>query len=297
MPLRYANKQWIAFVTVLILVCWSFSDFINTRFAMADEIVNKAFEVMPWKVGQSVEYQIISIENTGGDNRYKFTLVGKEMVNGKIYFWERIDIYQLNYFQEGTEFRKNITLLALIPPLNPKEFTRDPARYISLGLFPAEAVRLKIQIFDSPFIEVDPKSYFLHQDIIEKTPYAITPHAMGKIDFSNMKIFDFLEKISVPGGIFECQHIFAHTDVFKEYWDEGFDLWRSPKVPLLGIVKMEFSKTSYWEKWSYRNESQKIKTVHDFFSYLFNKEIVGRRKPDTHIMNLISYNQNDEAKE
>jgi len=280
---------------VLILTCWNLSDDINMRIVMAEQIVNKTVEVMPWKVGQSVEYQIISIENAGGDNRYKFTLVGEEKVDGKVYFWERIDIYQLNYYQGATESRKNITLLALVPPLNTEEFTCDPARYISLGLFPAEAVRLKIQIFDSQFIEVDPKSYFLHQDIIEKTPYSVTPHAMGRIDFTNKIISDFLEKISVPAGVFECQHIFAHTDVFKEYWDEGFDLWRSPKVPLLGIVKMEFSKTSYWEKWSYRNESKKIKTVRDFFSYLFNKEIVGRRKPDTHIMNLISYNQNDEA--
>lgn len=296
MPVQFIYKQILVFILAFILACLNFPNVITLSTVTAEQVADKALDVMPWEVGQSVEYQIISMENTGGDNRYKFTLVGKEKVGEKIYFWERIDIYESNYYFGTTEFKKNITLLALVLPLNTNEFRSDPAQYISHGLFPTEALRLKIQIFDSQFIEVDPKTYFLHQDIIEKTPYSITPHAMGRINFSNMRISSSLEKISVPAGVFECQHIFVNTDMFKEYCDEGFDLWRSPKVPLLGIVKMEFSKTAYWEKWSYRNEPQKIKTVRDFFSYLFNRRISGRRRPDTHTVNLIGYNENYEIK-
>lgn len=260
----------------------------------AENDSERTFEVMPWKVGQFVEYQVISMEEEGRNNRYKISLVGKENVEGKLYFWMQVDIYEflLYRYQKKPELKKNITFLMLVPLVTTEDFSKSPIYYITNGFFPQNAIRLKVKIYDGPFIEIVPKTYFSYQNIIEDTAYSITPDAMGKIDFSRMKVSNTIERITAPAGNFECEHIFVNTDVDREYWDEGFDLWRSPAVPLLGIVKMEFSKTLYWEKWSYKNESKKIKTINDFFLNLYTKRVPGRRRPDTHIISLVGYGEN-----
>lgn len=258
--------------------------------AIAAERTNPlVFECLPWRVGQFVEYQIIHIENEGGKNRYKISLVGQETVNGKVYFWEKIDIFENIYYKKGELFKKNITFLALVEPLTTEKFIKDIAQYIQNGFFPKSAVRLKIQLSDGPFLEVNPSLYFSQQGIIEKTPYSHSPDAMGKIDFSRMKFANGGEKITVPAGTLECGHIFVNTDVQKEFFDEGFDLWRSSKVPLLGIVRMEFSKTAYWEKWFYRDGKKKINSMNSFIDYFFHKRILGRTSKDTYTIQLIDY--------
>lgn len=153
----------------------------------------------------------------------------------------------------------------------------------------SNAIRLKVRVSDSPFVDVDPKVCFSHQDVIEDTPYILSPEAMGKIDFSRMKVSKNNEIITVPAGDFNCSKIYVTTDSEKDYCDEGFSLWRSQQVPLLGIVRMEFSKTLYWEKWKYRNESGPFNTIKDFISYIYRKRVPGRRNSDTHIVNLLKY--------
>lgn len=261
--------------------------------AAGEQKSGKAFECLPWKVGQFVEYQIVHLENEGTKNRYRISLVGEEKIGEKPYFWEKIDIFENVYYIKGELFRKNITLLALVEPLTSEKFSQDAARYIQNGFCPSKALKLKIQLSDGPFIEVNPASYFSHQGIIEETPYSFTPDAAGKIDFSRIKFSSGLEKINFAAGVLECEHIFVKTDRQKNYFDEGFDLWRSSKVPLLGIVKLKFSETLYWDKWAYRNETKQIKSIKGLIRYFFKKRVPGRRRPDTYTIKLISYGQID----
>lgn len=273
----------INIVAVSIILCCTE---INNYVVAQDE----PYEIMPWRVGQFVKYQILTPENEGEDNVYKVSLVKEEAIDGKVHFWMQIDIYELVKIRR-LEFKKNLTCQMLVSPIASEEFRDNPAKFISSGFSPERAVKMKIQIFDGPFVDVSPKEFFSHQEVIEDTGYSMTPEAMGKVDFSRLQFIPTKEKISVPAGDFNCIHFFVKTDVYREYYDEGIDLWRSPEVPLLGIVKMEFSKTYYWDKWSYRNEGGKIKSFPEFFSYLFNKRIDGRRRPDTHVIKLLSYGQ------
>lgn len=260
------------------------------------------FECLPWEVGQFVEYQIIHFENEGTKNRYKISLVGKETIEGETYFWEKIEIFEYLYYLRGELLRKNLTFLALVKPLTTDMFNKNMAQYIQNGFLPKDAVRLKVQLSDGPFFEVNPSRYLSYQGIIEKTPYARSPDAMGKIDFSRMKFASVdgkiaFEKVTVPAGTLECGHIFVSTDAQKEYFDEGFDLWRSPRIPLLGIVKMDFSKTSYWNKWFYRNGLKRITSISSFLDYLFHKRILGRTREDIYTAQLVDYgpkNKNEE---
>ncbi len=247
------------------------------------------FQCLPWEVGQFVEYQVIHFENEGGNNRYKIALVRKETIDGKVYFWEQIDIFEYVYYKKGELFKKNITFLALVEPLTSDKFNRDITRYIRDGFLPRDAIKLKVQLSDGPFLEVDPSEYFSYQHILEGTAYSRLPDAMGKIDFSRLKFANGNEQVTVPAGVLECGHVLVSTDFQKEYFDEGFDLWRSPKVPLLGIVKMDFSKTSYWDKWFYRNQPREIHSIGDLFHNLFNKRILGRIRADTYTAQLIDY--------
>lgn len=265
--------------------------------ANAENNYKETFNIFPWQVGQFVEYQIISVESEGEDNRYKISIVGKEEIAGRIYFWLEIDIYELvMYRYRKPEFKKNITFLMLVPPITSEEFSKDPSEYIANGFYPHNARKLKVQVYDGPFIEVDPILYFSHQNIIEETFYSFTPDAMGRVDFSRLQTSTGKEQVVVPAGSFECYHIFVNTNIHQEYWDEGFDLWRSPKVPLLGIAKMEFSKNLYWGKWSYRNEQKKINTIKDLLLCLYTKRVSGRRRSDTYTINLVNYGENNQTK-
>ncbi|HLG39371.1 MAG TPA: hypothetical protein VI461_06870, partial [Chitinophagaceae bacterium] len=200
-------------------------------------------------------------------------------------------IYESLLLKDRVDVIKNITFQMLVPPVTTQEFSRNPEQYITNGFFPANAVRLKVQIYNNDFVEVDPKEYFTHQDLIEAMAYSITPEAMGEIDFSRMQLSEDPEKINVPAGTFLCDHIYVNTNMENAYYDEGFDLWRSQNIPLLGIVKINFSKTLYWEKWSHRNEGKTIGSFQDFLRYIYTKRVSGRRYPDDLIGALIDYGQ------
>ena len=250
--------------------------------------LRQGFDVMPWEVGQFVEYQILTPEGEGEGNLYKVSLVGEETYRGEKYYWMQIDIYEMVQLRKP-EFTKNITLKMLVPPVTSDDFKKNPAEFIASGFSPKRAVKLKIQIFDNAFVDVAPDDFFSHQEIVESTPYLISPEAMGMVDFSKLQHCTAKEQVSVPAGDFYCEHLFVLTDPQQEYWDEGFDLWRSPKVPLLGVVKMEFSKTLYWEKWLYKNKMDMMKSFKDFLQFLYTKRVPGRRRPDTHWINLVRY--------
>lgn len=280
------NRSGMMFRIMLSLV---FIYYFLTVMSLAEQSRLPEFECLPWEVGQFVEYQIIHPENEGIKNRYKITLVGKETRDGKVYFWEKIDIFENIYCKKGELFRKNITFLALVEPVTSEKYNKNIVKYIQNGFWPKDAVELKVQFFDGPFVDVNPSIYFAHQNIIEDTSYSRSPDALGRIDFSRMKFLNINEEVTVPAGTWECGHIFVITDPQKEYFDEGFDLWRSPKVPLLGIVRMDFSKTDYWNKWFYRNSPKAINSIQNFLNYIMQKRILGRTRSDTYTTQLINY--------
>jgi len=253
------------------------------------------FEIMPWRVGQYVIYQIISMENEGADNRYKFSLIGKERIGNETYFWLETDIYEsiVNqaYNKTNKELRKNISFKALVAEGTTTSFIDNPSRFILTGLFPGQAKRLLLQIGNGQWHEINPQVFFSFQRIIEDTPYSLTPYAKGEINFTKLKINEEPEVAVVPVGTFDCYHFFVKTLPNEEYWYEGIDLWRSPNVPILGLVKMEFSKTLYWEKWEYRNRIESINTPLKYIKSLFKKRVSGRRRPDTHTIMLLEYGQ------
>lgn len=280
------NKSCMMFRIIFFLV---FFYYLLTFISLAEQSRLPRFECLPWEVGQFVEYQIIHPENEGIKNRYKITLVSEEIRDGKVYFWEKIDIFENIYCKKGELFRKNITFLALVEPVTSDKYNRNIAQYIQNGFWPKDAVELKVQFYDGPFVDVNPSLYFAHQNIIEDTPYSRSPDALGRIDFSRMKLLNINEEVTVPSGTWECGHIFVSTEPQKEYFDEGFDLWRSPKVPLLGIVRMDFSKTAYWNKWFYRNSPKAISSIRNLLSYIMQKKILGRTRSDTYSAQLINY--------
>lgn len=268
---------------------------------MGDECILMAqdslepFKVMPWQVGQYVIYQITSFEQEDANNRYIISIIGQDKIDNEIYFWIKMDIYEsivrYGYNTASIEKEKNISFKALVPPLNSSSFAREPSYFISCGLFPAKALRLAVQIGDGEWHWVDPADFFAHEDIIEDTPYALTPHSKGRINFNKLKIDKKPVMINSPAGRFDCYHLSVNTNAKEKYWDEGFDLWRSAEVPILGLVKMEFSKTLYWEKWAYRHKPEIKNRLKYFFTSLYKKRVAGRRNPDTCIVTLIKYGQ------
>jgi len=256
----------------------------------------QTYSLMPWQVGQFVEYQVISFEGEGADNRYRIALVAKERVQGKEYFWLRIDIFSSVKDLRETKLKKNITFLCLLPEVRSCEFENNPAAFFKNGFFPSSAVKLKVQLFDGEFTEVDCREYFSYQSIIEDTPYSLTPDYLGNIDFTRMHVLDRMEQILVPAGSFFCKHFYVKTDISRSYTDEGFDLWQSSAVPLLGVVKVEFSKTLFWEKWSYKYETGQIRSGKEILSRFFTKRVPGRRREDTCIIKLVNYGLVNENK-
>jgi len=253
------------------------------------------YAVKPWEVGQYVLYQIVTFEGEGKNNRYEISLTGKENVEGKTFFWMQIDIYE-NFIYHGyntktQKLEKNVSFIALVPPKDRTSFVNNPSLFLSDGVLPKDAVKLAMQIKNGDWHWVDPKNIFSHQHIIEDTPYILTPDAKGKIDFSKLKIDPDPMIMATQSGdaIPQCYHFFVHTTVEDEYWDEGLDVWRSSEIPILGIVRMDFSQTQYWDKWSHRNEHPLKRTFLDFFHELYKKRVPGRRNPDTCIVRLLDY--------
>lgn len=240
---------------------------------------SEPFKIKPWSVGQFVVYQITSFEGEDADNRYQISLIGEEVINGKRYFWEKIDIWEslvtYGYNSINKELVKNISFKALVPAADYNSFMMNASDFISNGIFPGKAIKLSVQINDGPWKDIQAKDFFNHQDVIEDTPYSVTPYAKGRIDFSKLKIDTVLRSVTVPAGKIYCYHFYVNTEIDEEYWDEGFDLWRSQDIPILGLVRMQFSKTLFWEKWKLKNQNI--------------KKVSGRMRPDDCIMSLIDY--------
>jgi len=270
--------------------------FINKSSGYAKGAADPVYVLMPWQVGQFVEYGIESFEQESTKNRYRITIVDSESIDGKVYYWQQIDLYENMRYVSGDQLKKNISFLALVEPFNEENFKCEPAKWIANGLFPLEARRLKVQIFDQPFQEVNPRTFFSHQKALENSLYVLTPDYQGNIDFSKLGIDNRVSDITVTAGIFNCSHFFVRTIESDSYKDEGFDLWRSPVIPFGGIVKMTFSDTKYWEKWSYRNESGKIRGIKELWQQLFKRRVSGRRRPDTYSITLINYGMRDASK-
>lgn len=283
--------------TIIIIFLAMSSVFIFGKQAQCSAILEGSpYRIMPWHVGQFAVYQIISVEGEERENRYKVSIVGEEEINGKKYFWVKLDVWEsyieYGYNSKEKRFKKNISFKALVPPLNTEAFIDDPAGVIYHGIFPRHALKLAVQINEDNWLMVDPKDFFNHQQIIEDTPYSLTPHAEGTIDFTQLKIDKIPHTVKSPAGNVSCFRFFVDTKVNEPYWFEGFDLWRSPEIPILGLVKMEFSKTKYWKKWEYKDKLQDGQIKKDWkwpFTYLYKKRVPGRRNPDNCVMLLVEY--------
>lgn len=113
--------------------------------AMAEDYV-QPFEVKAWQVGQFVEYQVISVEGEGSQNRYRFSLIGSEKIDEKEYFWLQIEISEF-VIKRVPEFNKNLTFQMLIPAFTTETLAAHPARIISGGFFVLECNQVESQGF------------------------------------------------------------------------------------------------------------------------------------------------------
>ncbi len=254
---------------------------------------NRQYEIKPWHVGQFVIYKIITMENDGGDNRYKISIVGEENIEGQKYFWEQIDVWEsveeYGYNRIDKKLKKSISLKALVLPEETSSFENDPAGFISKGVFPAGAIKLSLRVGDGDWYDIKPESFLAGPDILSDTPYKATPHARGCINFSKLEVFEFPQIIDVPAGKIPCYHFSVCTRPNEKYWDEGFDLWRSGDIPVIGLVKMDFSITQYWQKRDFKKEKTSRGGILSFFKSLYGKRVVGRMRSDTCTMLLIDY--------
>jgi hypothetical protein len=251
------------------------------------------YEIMPWSVGQYVLYQIISMEGEDKDNRYKISLTGEEEVNGERFFWLLLEVYEsetdFRYNEITKRLRKSISFKALVFPQDTASFAANPAAFISAGIFPKDAIRLAITVEDDDqWHWVDPHDLFSREEVIKNTPYNFSPHAKDRINFSKLQIDSSAHLLNVPAGTFPCFHFFVTTGAEDEYWDEGFDLWRSADVPILGLVKMDFSNTMYWEKYINKNKSRN-NSAFDLLRRLYVKRVPGRMRQDTCTVILLDY--------
>ncbi|TBR15668.1 hypothetical protein EPO66_05650 [bacterium] len=248
---------------------------------------------MPWQVGQYAVYQIVTMEGEGAGNRYKISIIGEETLNGEKFYWLQLDIYEeitvYGYNTVKKKSIKNISFKSLSKPKDTLSFIRDPFVFISEGIFPDSAVRLAVQVGQGQWYWMEPRSLSSFQGVIDNTDYSLTSHAKGRINFNRLKLDNNKPFINTPAGNFGCYHFYVPISKTDDYFDEGFDLYRTSLIPILGLAKLEFSKTLYWEKYSYRNESNLTPTLTDFIKGLCKKRIPGRRRPDTCTMLIIDY--------
>ncbi len=243
------------------------------------------YRLCPLKVGQYVEYQIIGIFGKNEGDRYRIEVISKDKINKQDYFWVQFEIF--------SRTKKEISFKALVSPIDQLQFSKNPAVVISEGIvfLLKNAKRIFLSIGDSgSYHEISPKIFTDKVDILKDSFYSETPYEKNMVDYSKMAIHDKNEFISVPAGNFECYHFEVKTHEWEDYADEGLDLWRSDKVPFLGIVKFEFSKTNYQKKWNYQY-SQLFDTNNwwkKLYTYFFIR-CVQHNRSDTFVMNLMSY--------
>jgi hypothetical protein len=255
--------------------------FITVKVCFAAE---GCFSVMPFKVGQFVEYRIISLENLSQENRYLISVVDEERLDGVKHFWIQLDIY-------GDQIRE-ISFRTLVPSYNSNDFAQNPREHISEGLFYLfkKAKRMIIISRNGEEYEIDKNDLFQQPNILSDTFYMDIPDEKNRVDYSKLKYSDRSETIKTPVDDFQCFHFQVATANTDEYYDEGFDLWRSPKVPFLGIVRMEFSKTEYFKKQqSNRNKALNGMNIFErFFAGALLKNSEYKDRKDVYTMELVA---------
>lgn len=265
--------------------CILFSLFEILIFICSGEVEGEnigAFDILKWEVGQYAVYQVISIENASFDNRYKFSIINEEEVGGKKFFWIEMAI-----FEGGCDtLEKTALFRVLMSPVTTEEFSKNPCMFIKNGFFPYNALKIYAQFEASVMEELSLESIAASQGVIEDNDYVLTPDALGRINCDNLEISSDIEAINTDFGQLNCYRLSVITSFQEDFHDEGITLWRSSQVPFLGIVRMEFSQTNYWEKYYERTKQL------NFFEALFYKVVPGRERPDIYRINLIDYGKN-----
>lgn len=242
------------------------------------------FELLPFHVGQFAEYRIISLESLSQKNRYIISVIDEETIDDNKYFWIELVIYN--------DALREISFRALVSPYNSDDFVKDPAVYIEKGLFSLFETAKKIIIIsrDGESFAVDPQEFLKQPDILTDTFYEDTPDEKNAVDYMKLQWQPQAQNIQTSAGIFQCFYFWVATDKKDAYTDEGLDLWRSSQVPFLGIVRMEFSKSGYLEKYNYRTaEAMKGKNwLERIFFKVFTKNVEYRDRGDTYVMELVA---------
>ncbi|MFH1061632.1 MAG: hypothetical protein V1747_01940 [Candidatus Omnitrophota bacterium] len=242
------------------------------------------FGLLPFHVGQFAEYRIISLESLSQKNRYIISVIDEETIGDNKYFWIELAVYN--------DTLREISFRALVLPYNHNDFVQDPAAYIAQGLFSLFETARKIIIIprDGESFAVDPQEFLNQPDILADTFYKDIPDEKNTVDYAKLRWLPQVETIQTPVGVFQCFHFWVATDKKDAYTDEGLDLWRSSQVPFLGIVRMEFSKSGYLEKYNYRAaEAMKGKNwLKQFFLPFFLKNVEYRDRGDTYVMELVA---------
>ncbi len=244
------------------------------------------FTLSPWCVGQFAEYQVVCYVDGGKENRYKISIIGKEIVENEDFFWIKLDVFE--------QKKREISFKALVRPLSSVVFEENPKSYISEGLFVLfkSAKKIIVVLNNDLSYELRPEEFFFEPDIFNNTFYVQTPDGRNKTNYSKLKFSKKMEKVTVPAGTFNCYWFGVNTQVWEPCDEEGVDLWRSEDVPFLGVVKMEFSKTKSIEKWNY--SYSKLISSKNWLQRILVHFFVGRvprcqKYQDTFVMRLIDY--------
>ena len=282
MVIEHRIKVLHGIILALILL-WGF-----TPEALSSEA--GSFQLSSWKVGQYVEYQIIEIENSGVDNRYHLSIEGKENIEEKEFFWVKLKISEKG--------KKQLVFKILCEPFNQLQFAKKPHTYIAEGILVLmkNARKIILDIGDGNNYEIAKEGFFNKSSILDDALFETLPDQKNKIDFSKMTIFPQTEIINTPDGAMDCYHFQVKTSPSDVLTDEGIDLWRSPLIPFLGIVKMEFSKSRFREKMlnQYNIIMASPNWLDKIYAYFFLRRVPGREGNDMFVMNLINYGEINE---
>ncbi|MBU1044859.1 MAG: hypothetical protein KJ915_10740 [Candidatus Omnitrophica bacterium] len=278
----FKNKQIFIIISLVFLI------FSVNSFAAEVEKYD-CFTLLPWAVGQFVEYQIIGIENGGVEDRYKVSVIGEETVDNETFFWIRFEIIKNRQLQ--------IAFKALVLPLSETEFARNPEIYLSQWLMwlLSHSKQLILELPNNQLFKVDSKEFFKKADeFLGDSFFNEISYEKSEVDYSKLTYDDSKVNICVLAGVFDCFRFLVRTTPQDSFDDEGIDLWRSEKVPFLGIVKMEFSIVGYKEK----NRMREIKRAASndwlakIYNHFFSQRIPYRERKDIHIMELVDFKSN-----
>jgi hypothetical protein len=240
----------------------------------------------PFKTGQYAEYEILGLMGKNKQDRYRIEIEDEQMIEDECYYWIKFEIF--------SKTKREMCFKALTPAFKQEDFDRSPQNYISQGMLCLFKKSKKMFICldqDDDYIEIDPDIFFSEPDILKSSLYSDNPFEANRVDYSKLKTGSYTKDISVKAGDFKCQYFQVATEDDDEFSYEGFDLWRSPEVPFLGIVRMEFSKTNFIDKWYHRHfqEFRKAGLFKKIQMILFERLVFDGRRRDVFIMRLVDY--------